>query len=143
VVLRRGFETELSEHLADVTLDGLELEREPLRDRGVLLIGSGGIVHNLRVARLDRKDAPVDGWAMQFDDWVRDRVEQRDVAELAAYRDGAPGASMAVAESEHLDPLFFALGAARPDDRLLEVNRGFEYGNLSLASYAFVPAEEQ
>jgi 4,5-DOPA dioxygenase extradiol len=114
----------------------------PLRDRGVLVIGSGGIVHNLRVARLDRKDAPVDGWARQFDDWVRDRVEQRDLVELEAYRDRAPGASMAVAESEHFDPLFFALGAARPEDRLQEVNRGFEYGNLSLASYAFVPAGE-
>ena len=115
----------------------------PLRDRGVLLVGSGGIVHNLRVARLDRKDAAVDGWATQFDDWVRDRVERRDLAELATYRDRAPGASMAVAESEHFDPLFFALGAARPDDRLEEVNRGFEYGNLSLASYAFVPAGER
>jgi 4,5-DOPA dioxygenase extradiol len=115
----------------------------PLRDRGVLLVGSGGIVHNLRVARLDRKDAPVDGWASEFDEWVRGRVEQRDLAELATYRDRAPGASMAVAESEHFDPLFFTLGAVRPDDRLEEVNRGFEYGNLSLASYAFIPAEEQ
>jgi 4,5-DOPA dioxygenase extradiol len=114
-----------------------------LRDRGVLLVGSGGIVHNLRFARLDRQDAPVDGWAREFDDWVRERVGQRDLAELAAYRDRAPGASMAVPESEHFDPLFFVLGAARPGDRLEEVNRGFEYGNLSLASYAFVPAEEQ
>lgn len=115
----------------------------PLRDRGVLLVGSGGIVHNLRLARLDRKDGPVDEWARRFDDWVRERVERRDVAGLASYRGGAPGAEMAVAESEHFDPLFFALGAARPDDRLEEVNRGFEYGNLSLSSYAFVPPGEK
>lgn len=114
----------------------------PLRDRGVLLVGSGGIVHNLRLARLDRKDSPVDEWGRRFDDWVRERVERRDVAGLAAYRGRAPGAEMAVAESEHFDPLFFALGAARPDDRLEEVNRGFEYGNLSLSSYAFVPSGE-
>jgi aromatic ring-opening dioxygenase catalytic subunit (LigB family) len=50
---------------------------------------------------------------------------------------------MAVAESEHFDPLFFALGAARRDDRLEEVNSGFEYGNLSLASYAFIPRNEE
>jgi 4,5-DOPA dioxygenase extradiol len=112
----------------------------PLRDRGVLLVGSGGIVHNLRVARLDRKDAPVDAWATEFDEWVRDRVERRDLEELAPYRERAPGASMGVAECEHFDPSFFALGAAGPDDRLEEVNRGFEFGNLSLASYAFVPA---
>jgi 4,5-DOPA dioxygenase extradiol len=110
----------------------------PLRDRGVLVVGSGGIVHNLRFARLDRKDAPVDAWARDFDEWVRDRVARRDLGGLASYEQ-APGASRAVAESEHFDPLFFALGASRTDDDLVEVNRGFEYGNLSLSSYAFVP----
>jgi 4,5-DOPA dioxygenase extradiol len=115
----------------------------PLRDRGVLLVGSGGIVHNLRLARLDRKDGPIDDWARRFDDWVRERVERRDVAGLASCRGSAPGAEMAVAESEHFDPLFFALGAARRDDRLEEVNSGFEYGNLSLASYAFIPRNEE
>ena len=110
----------------------------PLRDRGVLVVGSGGIVHNLRFARLDRKDAPVDEWARSFDEWVRGRVGGRDLHGLASYGE-APGASRAVAESEHFDPLFFALGASRADDDLVEVNRGFEYGNLSLSSYAFVP----
>jgi 4,5-DOPA dioxygenase extradiol len=109
----------------------------PLRDSGVLLVGSGGIVHNLRAARLDRKEAPVDEWAKTFDEWVRERVEQRDVAGLASHRGLAPASDLAVPESEHFDPLFFTLGAARPDDRLEEVNRGFEYGNLSLSSYAF------
>jgi 4,5-DOPA dioxygenase extradiol len=111
----------------------------PLRDRGILLVGSGGIVHNLRLARLDRKDEPVDEWARKFDDWVRERVERRDLEELSAYRRRAPHADLAVPESEHFDPLFFALGAAGPNDELLEVNRGFEYGNLSLSSFAFVP----
>lgn len=111
----------------------------PLRDRGVILSGSGGIVHNLRLARLERKQGPVDEWARQFDDWVRQRVQGRDLAGLASYRSRAPGAGQAAAESEHFDPLFFALGAAAPDDDVEEVNRGFEYGNLSLASYAFVP----
>jgi 4,5-DOPA dioxygenase extradiol len=110
----------------------------PLRDRGVIAIGSGGIVHNLGLARFDRKDAPVDPWASEFDDWVRERVEGRDVAALSDY-ERAPGASRAVAESEHFDPVFVALGAARPDDRLEEINRGFEHGNISLASYAFAP----
>jgi 4,5-DOPA dioxygenase extradiol len=111
----------------------------PLRDRGVALVGSGGIVHNLRAARLDRKEAPVDDWARAFDDWVRERVGRGDLPGLAAYRERAPHADLAVPGSEHFDPLFFALGASRPDDSLREVNRGFEYGNLSLSSYAFSP----
>jgi 4,5-DOPA dioxygenase extradiol len=110
----------------------------PLRDRGVLVVGSGGIVHNLRLARFDRKDAPVDAWASEFDSWVREQVERRDVASLADY-ERAPGASRAVAETEHFDPVFVALGAARENDRLEEIDRGFEHGNISLASYAFVP----
>jgi 4,5-DOPA dioxygenase extradiol len=111
----------------------------PLRDRGILLVGSGGIVHNLRLARLDRKDGPVDEWARKFDHWVRERVERRDLEELSAYRDYAPHADLAVPESEHFDPLFFALGATGPNDELEELNRGFEYGNISLSSFAFVP----
>ncbi|HEY6064850.1 MAG TPA: class III extradiol ring-cleavage dioxygenase [Thermoanaerobaculia bacterium] len=111
----------------------------PLRDRGILLVGSGGIVHNLRLARLDSKEAPADDWARKFDDWVREKVENRDLPGLAAYRDRAPHAERAVEESEHFDPLFFALGAARPDDELEEVSSGFEYGNISLSSYAFAP----
>ncbi|HEU5248794.1 MAG TPA: class III extradiol ring-cleavage dioxygenase [Thermoanaerobaculia bacterium] len=111
----------------------------PLRDRGVVLVGSGGIVHNLRLARLDRKEGRVDDWATAFDDWVRQRVQRRDLAGLASYRERAPHADLAVPGSEHFDPLFFALGAAGPEDDVEEVNRGFEYGNLSLASYAFVP----
>jgi 4,5-DOPA dioxygenase extradiol len=112
----------------------------PLRERGVLLLGSGGIVHNLRLARLDRKDAPFDQWARRFDDWVRERVARRDVAELADYRAKAPHAELGAPESEHFDPIFFPLGAASQDDVLEEIDHGFEHANLSLASYAFVPA---
>jgi 4,5-DOPA dioxygenase extradiol len=113
-----------------------------LRDRGVLLVGSGGIVHNLGAARLDCKEGPVDEWAKRFDDWVREHVARRDVGGLASYRGRAPGSDLAVPQTEHFDPLFFILGAARPGDRLEEINRGFEYGNLSLSSYAFVPGNE-
>jgi 4,5-DOPA dioxygenase extradiol len=115
----------------------------PLRDRGILLVGSGGIVHNLRLAQLDRKEGPADGWARRFDDWVREKVERRDLPGLASYRERAPYAERAVAESEHFDPLFFPFGAARPDDELEEVNRGFEHANLSLSSYAFIPTEKR
>lgn len=111
----------------------------PLRDRGILPVGSGGIVHNLRLARLDRKEGPADEWARRFDGWVREKVLRRDLPGLFSYRDQAPDAERAVAESEHFDPIFFVLGAARGDDDLEEVSRGFEYGNLSLSSYAFVP----
>lgn len=111
----------------------------PLREKGVLLLGSGGIVHNLRLARLDDEHGPVDDWARVFDAWVRERIESGDSAGLAQYGARGPHARLAVPESEHFDPLLFAAGAARPDDRLEQVASGFQYANLSLASYAFLP----
>ncbi|MEO8350052.1 MAG: class III extradiol ring-cleavage dioxygenase [Acidobacteriota bacterium] len=111
----------------------------PLRSHGVLLLGSGGIVHNLRLARLDRESGPVDQWGKDFDGWVRKKIERRDLHELAQYRILAPHADLAVPESEHFDPLLFAVGAAEKGDEMEEIASGFQYANLSLASYAFVP----
>jgi 4,5-DOPA dioxygenase extradiol len=109
----------------------------PLRDRGVLLVGSGGLVHNLRYARLGDERAPVDPWARAFDEWARDRIERRDEKELVAYRKLAPEADLAVPTPEHLDPLFVVLGAAGEGDRAHTVFEGFQHGNLSLRSVAF------
>jgi 4,5-DOPA dioxygenase extradiol len=115
----------------------------PLRRRGALLLGSGGIVHNLRLARLDRENGPVDEWARAFDAWVRERIERRETADLAAYRALAPAADRAVPESEHFDPLLFAVGAADLGDQPEEIASGFQYSNLSLSSYAFVARERE
>jgi 4,5-DOPA dioxygenase extradiol len=96
-------------------------------------------VHNLRLARLDRTEGPVDEWAQRFDEWVRARVDRREKDEIVRYRELAPHASLAVPASEHFDPLFFALGAAEESDQVEQLSSGFRYSNLSLASVAFVP----
>lgn len=108
----------------------------PLRDRGVLLIGSGGIVHNLHRVRFEDKDAPIESWALSFDDWVRARLETQDVSSLSDYRNLAPEASAAVPTSEHFDPLFVVLGASGRRDRVKDLYEGFQYGNLSLRTFA-------
>jgi len=108
----------------------------PLRAKGVLIFGSGGVVHNL--GRLDRRgeDAPVAGWARAFDDWVRGRLESGDVDAIAGYERIAPEASLAVPTSEHFDPLLVALGAASGDGRIEDIYAGFRYGTLSMRSFA-------
>jgi 4,5-DOPA dioxygenase extradiol len=108
----------------------------PLRERGVLLLGSGGVVHNLRLVRFGAKDAPVEDWARSFDEWVRDRLAAGDVEALADYRAEAPHAALAVPTSEHFDPLFFTLGAFGAGDRVESVFEGFHYGNLSMRGFA-------
>ena len=108
----------------------------PLRERGVLLLGSGGVVHNLGLVHFEDKEAPLDPWAQPFEDWVMDRVRRLDAAGLASYRQHAPNARLAVPSTEHFDPIFFTLGAAGDGDRFTDVHSGFQYGNLSMRCFS-------
>ena len=107
----------------------------PFRERNVLLMASGGIVHNLRRVRFAHEFGPVDPWAEEFDTWVAERVEAGANDELFAYRDSAPHAESAAPTSEHFDPLFVALGARFESDRASTIYEGFRYGNLSMRTF--------
>jgi 4,5-DOPA dioxygenase extradiol len=107
----------------------------PLRAQGVLLMGSGGIVHNLRRLNFQAKHAPVEPWAQAFDGWVAAKLEARDFSGLRQWLD-APNARLAHPRAEHLLPLYFVLGAALPEDRLTPVFEGFHHGTLSMRSFA-------
>lgn len=117
--------------------DLLQLGRTlaPLRERGIAIAGSGGIVHNLRMLDFANKDAPPLDWAAEFDQWIADRIASRDFEAVANYRT-APGARLAVPTPEHFEPLLVALGAAHPDDRLQTIYQGFQYATLSMRSIA-------
>ena len=105
----------------------------PLRDSGVLIVGSGGIVHNLR--RLDWEGAAApQPWATQFGGWVHERLAADDAAALLDWPQ-APGAAESVPTTEHLDPLFVALGAASAAPST--IFEGWQLGSLSLTSYQF------
>jgi 4,5-DOPA dioxygenase extradiol len=110
----------------------------PLRDEGILLVASGGVVHNLGRVRFGPEGEP-DPWAVRFDGWVRDRVAALDVGGLARWRDDAPDAALAQPTPEHLDPIFVALGARAPGDRVEELFEGIRYGNLSMRSFTLRP----
>jgi 4,5-DOPA dioxygenase extradiol len=92
-----------------------------LRDEGVMLLGSGNIVHNLRVER--PRDGEAYPWAMRFDDHVVDAVRAGDDAALIDYRT-LPDAADAVPESEHYLPLLYVLGARRAGETPHIFNRG-------------------
>ena len=108
----------------------------PLRDEGVLVVGSGGIVHNLSRVRMHDKDAPVDEWAAEFDAWVAAQIEKRDPGQLYDMKRG-PHGRLSVPTTEHFDPLFVTLGAAWPGDSLDTIYAGFHHGNLSMRSFSF------
>ncbi|MGH3656180.1 MAG: dioxygenase family protein [Micromonosporaceae bacterium] len=85
----------------------------PLRDEGVLVIGSGFLTHGLPY--LTREDMfgtkPAPGWSADFDTWAAEALERGDVEALANYR-GAPGMPYAHPTVEHYTPLFVTLGTA-------------------------------
>ncbi len=110
---------------------------EPLRGRGVAIICSGGIVHNLHAIHMSNKAAPVDKWAKGFDDWFANLLAARDFATLARYQAIAPHANLAVPTPEHFEPVFITLGATRDTDTLTTIYEGFHYGNLSMRTFAF------
>jgi 4,5-DOPA dioxygenase extradiol len=78
----------------------------PLRDEGVLIIGSGFLTHNLR-AISDRTPA----WASEFDEWIADVLTRDDADALLDYRVRAPGVEYALPTHEHFVPLILARGA--------------------------------
>jgi 4,5-DOPA dioxygenase extradiol len=103
----------------------------PLRAEGVLIIASGGFVHNL--GRLDWSDnAPAPGWASEFEGWGVEVLARSDFDALVDFRNRAPALSLAHPTDEHLLPLVIAAGAASegPKGAGFPV-QGFEYGSLS------------
>ena len=83
----------------------------PLRDEGVLVMGSGFLTHGLPFLRDFRFDAPPPGWSTEFDHWAAEALDRGDVDELASFRQ-APGARYAHPTTEHFAPLFVTLGAS-------------------------------
>lgn len=106
----------------------------PLRERGVLVIGSGSLTHNLYEFRQHIRDPE---YAQAFADWVRDAVVARDAAALVDYRRRAPHAARAHPTEEHYLPLLVAVGASAATDTARLVEGGMTYDVLSMDSFAF------
>lgn len=104
-----------------------------LGDQDILVIGSGVTVHNLRIIKWGQKEP--EPWAVQFDDWLLNRMDAGDNESLFAYERLAPNARMAVPRAEHFVPLFIAMGAG--EGKPETVYRGYDYGTLSYLCLQF------
>lgn len=106
--------------------------RPLLDDPGVLLIGSGSLVHNLR--ELAAEDSPGPDWVRAFDHWIAERLLAGDREALLDYRRQAPQAARAHPTDDHLMPLFTAAAAGGTASRLHE---SYSHGGLSMSAFAF------
>ncbi len=98
-----------------------------LRQRGILILSCGALIHNLSRVHFGGKDDAPDSWALEFDGWLQPKIKSGDIKELERYREMAPHAALAAPSSEHFDPLFFALGAGganRPQFRFHSIRYG-------------------
>lgn len=108
----------------------------PLREENVLILATGGIVHNLGDLEWDKRGTrEAAQWAREFNDWVAQRVEQQSVDDLLAYGERAPNARRSHPTEDHFAPFFVALGAGGFPARRLEL--GFDLGTLGLDGYVF------
>lgn len=101
----------------------------PLRDHGVLIIGSGFLTHGLPYLRDWSPSALPPGWSRDFDLWAKAALESGDVDALADYRAKAPGLPYAHPSAEHYLPLLITLGAASdPSAPVTSQIDGYFYG---------------
>jgi 4,5-DOPA dioxygenase extradiol len=120
---RRSFE----DHLA------LGAKLAPLRERGVLILGSGNVVHNLGRIDFRSPDAAFD-WNQRFDTDARQRMVERP-SEAASLREHADYAN-AAPTPEHFIPLLYLAGLAAAANQATEVLvEGYAYGSLSMTSF--------
>jgi 4,5-DOPA dioxygenase extradiol len=105
-----------------------------LRHRGVLIVGSGNIVHNLRTARFGSRSNEAYDWAVEFDTKIAERIEKGDVEGLADFQKLGSLAQLAHPTHDHYLPLLHAAGATDPGEQVRFFNEGYQLASISMRS---------
>lgn len=116
----------------------LAKQLKPLREKGVLIIGSGAVVHNLRAAipKMFGNDFSLYGWEIEFDNWVKEKLDARDIRSLIQYEKNKLGL-MAAPTPDHYVPMLYSLGLMDKEETITHTfeellpafsNRGFRIG---------------
>lgn len=105
-----------------------------LRREGILIIGSGNLVHNLRSMEHDVNAEPYN-WAVEIDEKIKSLLIARDHEPLVDYHRLGRGVSMAVPTSDHYLPMLYILGLQERDDRFAFVHEGIQNGTISMRSF--------
>jgi 4,5-DOPA dioxygenase extradiol len=107
----------------------------PLRRENVLVLATGGAVHNLR--EMARDGGPTPAWAKNFDLWLAETLAKGDEASFIDWVHKAPEAQRAQPTPEHFLPIFVAYGAAGERPKSRQLFKGFTLGSMSMAAYQF------
>ena len=111
-----------------------------LRDEGVLIFGSGNIVHNL--SRVDWRMHDGQPWAEAFDQYIHDAIFSGAHDKVMSYSQMEDAAQLSVPSLDHFAPIFYVLGASDADDKVSVFNADCTLGSMSMTSYLFEPKQE-
>lgn len=106
----------------------------PLREQGIMLLGSGNIVHNLRILNLNGEKAD---WAIAFDTYIKNALLAADDAALLNIEQAGDAARLAVPTPEHYLPLLYIAAARQADDNMQFLTESFDLGTLSMRSVIY------
>lgn len=105
----------------------------PLREQGVLILGSGNIVHNLSL--LDFEKSGGFDWAYDFDAYIDRAVRKKSVQDTVNYKRAGRSSRYAFIYPDHFYPLLYVMGAAYDKDEVADFNHSCMAGSLSMTSY--------
>lgn len=110
----------------------LAQELKALRKKGIMIIGSGNIVHNLGLAQFTPVDDKVDEWAIEFDETVKAKILSQDHDALINYLNIGKAAKLSVPTNDHYLPLLYTLGLQEKDETSSFIYEGFQNANISM-----------
>lgn len=106
-----------------------------LREQGVLILGSGNVVHNL--GRVSWEMNGGYDWAVEFDQYIKGKILNREYPDVINFSKAGKCAQSAFHTTEHFDPLLYILGASDETDHVSVFNDACTLGSLSMTSYLF------
>ncbi len=112
----------------------LARELQLLREKGVLIIGSGNIVHNLQLVDFADEAKPYD-WAIEFDELLKSRLQARDYSGLVDYPSLGSGARLAVPTNDHYLPMLYTLGVSASGEELTFFHEEIQNASISMRCF--------
>lgn len=107
-----------------------------IRREGFLIVGSGNVVHNLRLMKWEDGAEPYD-WAVEFDEWVKERISKRRFGSLVDEALDSAAGKLSVPSPDHWYPLLYALGAADDSEPAQFEYEGIENASISMRTLSF------
>ena len=129
-------ELSLSYHLPPLECFDIGKALSPLREEGILIIGSGNLVHNLYEFDYEMNVQPYP-WAVAFNTLVKEKLAKKDKTALASYAETVPESKQAVPTPDHYLPLLAAAGTMDSMESAVVFHESFQNGSIAMTSFIF------